>query len=358
MSTSTTDPLETKQRKKRRLIANFDTTRQQEIRQANRIAARVCRKRKKNVAKELEGSFHSLCTENKLLSSQYETLSVWVTQLKMSRPAQQEQSSSTNSTSTNANANNKNYREETESTEMEQSSSSNYPKQDEDSFNDAAQFLASASPFQDQEEEQDKNEHENGDHIINNNTFEILTQAQAASPDFSTAYNAALQNQTTASYNPSLQNQGLSQPPPHPTLLFQQQQQQQQNFSLALFPGMFGTNTNVLPMQQMQHPTGVAGPPGQISSMLTIAPPVLSNPQNVSTVPDFQQQLALLGNQNLALGQLLSQNPSLMLGGWNGMTADQMQFQQQVVGGNNANTQQQSSQDFSWPNASYHQQPP
>eukprot|EP00979_Chaetoceros_neogracilis_P003620 scaffold629_cov257-Chaetoceros_neogracile.AAC.10 len=363
MSTSTTepldtklDPLESKQRKKRRLIANFDTTRQQEIRQANRIAARICRKRKKHLAKELEGTFHSLCTENQLLSSQFDTLSGWVTQLKVSRPGQQqEHPSSSNSTSTK----NKSYREETDSTELEQINTSNYPKEADDTFNDTAQFLASANrPFQDQQEQQEDytNVHENGNNNLSNNNMNNLLPVQAASPDFATTYNSTLQNQTNAAYNPPFQNQGQSSQPQNPgALLFQQQQQ---NFSRALFPGAFGTNTNVLPMQHMQYPSGAAVPPGQISNMMTsMAPPVHSAPQNVANVTDFQQQLALLGNQNLALTQLLNQNPGLLLGGWNGMNTDTTQFQPQGAGGNTASTtaQQQFNQGFSWPNTSYQQ---
>ena len=71
------------QRKKRRLIANFDLSKQQQIREANRIAARVCRKRKKQFAKDLESTLNVLNAENQTLTAQFQSLSSFVAQVKL-----------------------------------------------------------------------------------------------------------------------------------------------------------------------------------------------------------------------------------------------------------------------------------
>lgn len=78
------DPTKPKN-KKPRLIANYVPERQEEIRQANRIAARECRKRKKQVVQELEMTLKLLTEENQMLSMQHELLTCSLQQAKLSR---------------------------------------------------------------------------------------------------------------------------------------------------------------------------------------------------------------------------------------------------------------------------------
>jgi len=81
---SSTEALRPKN-KKPRLIANYIPERQEEIRQANRIAARECRKRKKQVVQELEMTLKLLTEENQMLSMQHELLTCSLQQAKLSR---------------------------------------------------------------------------------------------------------------------------------------------------------------------------------------------------------------------------------------------------------------------------------
>lgn len=349
-------------KKRRRLIANFDQTRQEEIREANRIAARICRKRKKQFAQDLEATLKVLDVENAELSTQYETLSVWLTQIKMERNETEKISTITPSDTTT------------------KKSSSDPGKQAEDVVvnrnGDYAdedtkypQFLASAStsPFQQQD-------------YTNVGATTGGTSTNSSSNDTSNNVTKLAQPATglPPMYNAPFLNHRIDQQQhPNPALLaLQQQQQQQQNFqqygTSALYPpeGMFGNNNSTaLPISTMAHhqmqnmyaansnqmhnPAGVSvgALPGQFSRMMAVP-----NPQNDATMQQQEQlsALAMARNQGLAMSQLLMQNPGLMLGGWNGMDSSRMQLPQQGVvpsGGGNAS---QPNQGFNWPNVSSH----
>jgi hypothetical protein len=59
---------------KQRLIAKYEPSKQEEIRRANRLAARECRKRKKLLTKNLESTLEAIKNENQILQGQYNAL--------------------------------------------------------------------------------------------------------------------------------------------------------------------------------------------------------------------------------------------------------------------------------------------
>lgn len=59
---------------KQRLIAKYEPSKQEEIRRANRLAARECRKRKKLLTKNLESTLEAVKNENQVLQGQYNAL--------------------------------------------------------------------------------------------------------------------------------------------------------------------------------------------------------------------------------------------------------------------------------------------
>eukprot|EP00555_Chaetoceros_dichaeta_P011528 CAMPEP_0198264402 /NCGR_PEP_ID=MMETSP1447-20131203/15683_1 /TAXON_ID=420782 /ORGANISM="Chaetoceros dichaeta, Strain CCMP1751" /LENGTH=237 /DNA_ID=CAMNT_0043953333 /DNA_START=67 /DNA_END=780 /DNA_ORIENTATION=+ len=77
--------------KKPRLMANYDSKRQEEIRLANRHAARECRKRKKMFNEELETAITKLTEENQALTVQHHTLTSCLRQVIITRQQQQQQ---------------------------------------------------------------------------------------------------------------------------------------------------------------------------------------------------------------------------------------------------------------------------
>jgi len=77
--------------KKKRLMANYDSKRQEEIRLANRHAARECRKRKKMFNEELETAITKLTEENQALTVQHQTLTSCLRQVIITRQQQQQQ---------------------------------------------------------------------------------------------------------------------------------------------------------------------------------------------------------------------------------------------------------------------------
>lgn len=78
-------------KKKKRLMANYDSKRQEEIRLANRHAARECRKRKKMFNEELETAITKLTEENQALTVQHQTLTSCLRQVIITRQQQQQQ---------------------------------------------------------------------------------------------------------------------------------------------------------------------------------------------------------------------------------------------------------------------------
>jgi len=78
-------------KKKPRLMANYDSKRQEEIRLANRHAARECRKRKKMFNEELETAITKLTEENQALTVQHHTLTSCLRQVIITRQQQQQQ---------------------------------------------------------------------------------------------------------------------------------------------------------------------------------------------------------------------------------------------------------------------------
>ena len=63
-------------------IGTLDPFRQEKIRQANRIAARQCRQRKKEISRDMDSTLDVMMEENRLLTEHHETLKCWVAQLK------------------------------------------------------------------------------------------------------------------------------------------------------------------------------------------------------------------------------------------------------------------------------------
>lgn len=72
---------------KQRRIANYEPSKQEEIRRANRLAARECRKRKKQMTQNLESALEEVKNENQLLQGQYNALTTMVNQLKVQHMA-------------------------------------------------------------------------------------------------------------------------------------------------------------------------------------------------------------------------------------------------------------------------------
>jgi hypothetical protein len=70
---------------KQRLIAKYEPSKQEEIRRANRLAARECRKRKKLLTKNLESTLEAIKNENQILQGQYNALSTMANQLNFQR---------------------------------------------------------------------------------------------------------------------------------------------------------------------------------------------------------------------------------------------------------------------------------
>ena len=362
-----------KQRKKRRrLIANFDQTRQEEIREANRIAARICRKRKKQFAQDLEAALKVLDVENQELSTQYETLSVWLTQIKMARKETEKISTITPSDTTTSTEKKSISNPGKQAEDVELNRTGDYAEEDTEhpAFN--SQFLASAStsPFQQQD-------------YTNVGATTGGTSTNSSSNDTSDNGTKVAQAATSLPpmYNAPFLNHRIDQPQ-HPTqalaaLQQQHQQQQQQNFhqygTSALYPpeSMFGTNNSTaLPISTMSHhqlqnmyatnsnqmhnPAGVTvgALPGQFSRMMAVP-----NPQIDATMQQQEQlsALAMARNQGLAMSQLLMQNPGLMLGGWNGMDSGRLQqLTQQGAAPSGGSSTSQPNQGFTWPNLSSH----
>jgi hypothetical protein len=62
-------------------IASLDPSRQTKIREANKIAARQSRKRKKEQWRDMELTLDMLMEENRLLTQHHDTLKCWIKQL-------------------------------------------------------------------------------------------------------------------------------------------------------------------------------------------------------------------------------------------------------------------------------------
>ena len=360
-------------RKKRRLIANFEPTRQQEIREANRVAARICRKRKKQFSQSLEATLKVLGEENQHLTSQHDTLSSWV---KMVR-----QEAAIPATRT---ANGLDTQERTETTGSAQDEETGASTRQES--NDTRTTSSSAPQFQEESasprpfHQQDKN----GTTTIDTSDSNVMPPVPTLPiPVYNTAsfqnamYDNSLYPQTSfLQQTPSSQDRSAFLLQQHQQ---QQQQQQQQNFfQQNLFPGSaFGTNTNALPISMMMQMQNLSGMPGalvpnngrQMSSMMTSMvglPPSTAPARDSSNIAYMQQGLsALMGNQQyLGLSQS-NQNPNFMQGGgWNaGMTMTRsrpLQQQQDTVPnevGTGSQQQQQLNPDFgSMNNFSHYQQ--
>ena len=358
-------------RKKRRLIANFEPTRQQEIREANRVAARICRKRKKHFSQSLEATLKVLGEENQHLTSQHDILSSWV---KMVR-----QEAAIPATRT---ANGLDTQERTETTgsaqDEETAASTRQESNDTRTSSSAPQFQeesASPHPFH----QQDKN----GTTTIDTSDSNVMPPVPTLPiPVYNTAsfqnamYDNSLYPQTSfLQQTPSSQDRSAFLLQQHQQ---QQQQQQQQNFfQQNLFPGSaFGTNTNALPISMMMQMQNLSGMPGalvpnngrQMSSMMTSMvglPPSTAPARDYSNIGYMQQGLsALMGNQQyLGLSQS-NQNPNFMQGGGSnaGMTMTRsrpLQQQQNTTVPNEVtdSQQQQLNQAFgSMNNFSHYQQ--
>lgn len=326
-------------RKKRRLIANFEPTRQQEIREANRVAARICRKRKKHFSQSLEATLKVLGEENHHLTSQHDILSSWV---KMVR-----QEAAIPATRT---ANGLDTQERTETTgsaqDEETAASTRQESNDTRTSSSAPQFQeesASPHPFH----QQDKNGSTTIDTSDSSNVMPPVPSLPIP------VYN-------TTSFQNTMYDSSLY---PHQTSFLQQ-------------PPSFGTHTNALPISMMMQMQNLSGMPGalvpnngrQMSSMMTSMvglPPSTAPARDYSNIGYMQQGLsALMGNQQyLGLSQS-NQNPNFMQGGGSnaGMTMTRsrpLQQQQNTTVPNEVtdSQQQQLNQAFgSMNNFSHYQQ--
>jgi len=401
-STKQTIEQQQQRKKRRRLIANFDQTRQEEIREANRLAARICRKRKKQFAQDLEATLKVLDVENQELATQYETLSVWLTQINMTR-REAEKCTTTPSTSDTEKKSISDPGKQAEAFLV--NCSDDYAEEDTEKPSSNSQFLASASastsPFPQQDytnggattggiaapsgggSTSQPNQGYTWPSVPTGGATTGGTSTNSSSND--TSDNMAQRAQPGTGlppmYNAPFLNHRIDQPQ-HPTpalLALQQQQQQQQNFqqygTSALIPpeGMFGINTSTsLPVSTMAHhqmqnmyaansnqihnPAGVSVGtlPGQFSRMMA-----MPNPQNDATMQQQEQlsALTLARNQGLAMSQLLMQNPCLMVGGggWNGMNSGRIQFPQQgIAAPSGGGSTSQPNQGYTWPTVPSH----
>ncbi len=87
--------------KKKRLMANFDQERQEEIRSANRLAARQSRDRKRKITQDLSTTLKTLMEENQLLQNQHKALLAWIAEIKNSQLQSAIMNATTQTISTN-----------------------------------------------------------------------------------------------------------------------------------------------------------------------------------------------------------------------------------------------------------------
>jgi len=374
------------ERKKRRLIANFDPTRQHEIRESNRVAARVCRKRKKQFSQSLEATLKVLGEENQLLTAQHDTLSSWV---KMVR---QEATTPANTTVTGLDTQE---RTETVGSVQEETGAGQLPKLvSNDTSSSSAQQDRNGNNVSNGSNGNNGNNGNssgnNGNTTIDTSDNNVMPQVVLPIPVYNTAsfqnamYDNSLYPQTSFLQQPmsSSQDRSIFTPLQQQQQQHHHQQQQQQNFfQQNLFPGgAFGTNTtNALPISMMMQMQNYSGMPGtlfpnngrQMSNMMPSMvglPPLTAPARDSSNIAYMQQGLsALMGNQQYPLGVSQSnQNPNFMQqGGWNaGMTTTPrsrpLQQQQDTAVpnevGNGSQQEQQPNPDFSSNNFSHYQQ--